>query len=180
MTLEGWKWASEIVHNIAMSIALFCGGIWVLWRFVLQRERFSRVEFSLEATPLGMLDNKVLIELTAVVINRGPVRHWLKDFRFDLHSLPTDSVPAEGEEKINYQTLFSTTLIKKRQWVPNSWDGSFVDAGATQRFTYVTSVPADTAFVLLCSKFKYRDPQSEFHTAQKAVRISGAPYVPPC
>jgi hypothetical protein len=171
MTLDDWKIASEVLHNLVTSAAVIVGGFWVLWRFVLQRERFSRIEFSLELTVLGRLGDRIVVEPTAVVTNRGPVRHWLTDFRFDLHYLPLDSIPCDGDERINYQTLFQP-LIKKRQWVPGSWISSFVDPGATQRFSYVTTVPANAAFLLLYSQFKYRDSQSEFHTSQKAFRVA--------
>src|SRR5262249_51096051 len=88
------------------------GGFLVLWRFVLQRERFSRIESSVDVTqPEKLPDNRLLVELGAIVTNRGQVRHWLKAFRFDLHYLPAGFSPMEGDERINFQTLFKA-LIK--------------------------------------------------------------------
>jgi hypothetical protein len=56
--------------------------------------------------------------------------------------------------------------------VPAKHKDSFVDASATQRFTYLTTVPADTAFLLLHSRFKYHDSESEFHASQKVFPVS--------
>ena len=112
MTLENWKTASEFVHNAITCIAVIVGGCWVLWRFVLQRERFSRIEFSLDLRVLGRSGDRLLVEPAAIVTNRGPVRHWLVDFRFDLHYLPAGAAPVDGDERINFQTLF-LPLIKK-------------------------------------------------------------------
>ena len=114
MTLANWKTASELVHNVITSLAVIVGGCWVLWRFVLQRERFSRIEFSLDLRLLGRSGDRLLVEPAAIVTNRGPVRHWLTDFRFDLHYVPAGAAPLDGDERINFQSLF-LPLIKKRQ-----------------------------------------------------------------
>ena len=105
-----------------------------------------------------------------MITNRGAVRHWLSNFRFDLHHLRQGQQPQDGDERINGQVLF-TPVVKKRYWIPPTWVSSFIDPGVTQRYAYVTSVPSDSSYLLLYAQFNYPDQESEFHTAQKAFRV---------
>jgi len=157
-------------ESFATALAIIVGGLWAVWRFILQRERYAKIEFGLELNVLGKYADKILVEAVAVVENKGLVRHWLNGFQFDLHYLPEGSELKEGDERINYQVLFQP-VIKKRYWIPPNWVKSFIDAGVIQRYTYVAHVPSNASFILLYAKFKYPDEKSEFHTAQKVFSV---------
>jgi hypothetical protein len=182
MTPADWKIFLEIVHQAVESVAVMLGGCWALWRFVLQRDLYSRIEFSLDATLLGRFGDEVMLELAAIVTNRGAIRHKLdaSTFTFSLHVLPEGAVLLlASEKKLNSQVLFPPALIEKRTWIPVEWEYGLVAAGASQRFTYVTKLPATAACVLLFSRFRYSDRSSEFHTAQKVFSIPKAAPAPP-
>jgi len=177
MILEHWKTTLEIVQHAVESVAVLLGGAWALWRFVLQRDLYSRIEFSLDATLLGRFGDEVMVELAAIVTNRGAVRHRLPaaTFTFSLHVLPEGAVlQLATEKKLNGMVLFPPALIEKRTWIPVSWEYGLVAAGASQRFTHVTKLPSTTACILLFSRFRYSDRSSEFHTCQKVFSISDA------
>ena len=165
-----WKDIAEAIQALVTTLAIIIGGIWAYFRFRIQRERYARLEFNLDLSVLGNYADKILIEAIAIVENKGLVRHWVNDFRFDLHYLPKGGKLTDGDERINHQVLFQP-VIKKRYWIPPSWINTFIDAGVKQRYTYVTHVPSDTAFILLYAQFKYPDTESEYHTSQKVFRI---------
>jgi len=83
-TVTDWKDAAQAVQAIVTNFALIAGGIWALWRFALQRMRRAKIEFSLGLNLLGVQRDRLLAEVPASVTNRRLVRHWLKDYSFDL------------------------------------------------------------------------------------------------
>jgi len=163
----------EAIQACLTGVGIVVGGGWALWRFVLQREGRAKIQFDLDVRILGRQADRLLVEAVAIVGNKGRVRHYLRDFRFDLHYLSKESKVEDGDESINHQVLFAPA-VKKRYWIPPSWLDTFIDAGVEQTYRYVTSVPCDATFLLLYAQFKYPDAESEFHTAQKVFPVVGA------
>jgi len=166
MNLEELKAVAEIISKLVTALSVLVGGGWAIWKFGIHREAHAKIEFDLELNILGRQADSLLIEVIAKVTNKGLVRHWLRDFRFDLLYLPKDTPVELGDQRINQQVLFRT-VFKKRYWIPPDWMSTFIDSGVSQRYTYVASAPADTRFLLVFAQFKYPDAESEFHTAQK-------------
>lgn len=170
MNLSQWKEVAEIAEKSVTALAVLIGGGWALWKFVIQRESYGKVEFDLELNVLGVQAGKLIVEVVAKVTNKGLVRHWLTDFQFDLLYLPENAPVQLGDKSINEQVLFQS-VVKKRYWIPPDWLATFIDPGICQRYTYVTLAPADARFLLVFAKFKYPDAESEFHTAQKVFPV---------
>ena len=178
MNLEEWKAVAEIVSKLVTALGVLVGGGWALWKFGIHREAHAKIEFDLELNVLGWQAESLLVEVVAKVTNKGLVRHWLRDFRFDLLYLPKD-VPIElGDKRINEQVLFQP-VFKRRYWIPPDWMSTFIDPGVCQRYTYIASAPADAGFLLVFAQFKYPDAESEFHTAQKVWAVEQSPTANP-
>ena len=127
---------------------------------------------------IGEADGKLIVEPVAVVENKGWVRHKVWEFSFDLLYLAKGAQVAEREEKDKTGKIFGTVAftphIDKRPWMPRKpgeLDYTFVDPSVVQRYTAVVQVPLDAEYVLLTSKFKYEDKDSDFHTAQRAFNV---------
>ncbi len=161
---------SEILKNILTSIAILIGGGWTFWRFILLREGNSKIQFNVDLKVIGVHKDKYIVEVIAVVENKGNVRHYVNDFCFDLLYLSDKNDVVEGDERINKQVLFEKTL-SKRYWIPPDWYYSFIDAGVIQNYTYTTFLPLDSKFALVFAQFKYPDRKSGFHTSQKTFAI---------
>jgi hypothetical protein len=159
-----------LLREIGTSLAGVIVGAWVLWKFIIRREAHPKIQFILELNNVGSVDDKLLVEVVAIVENKGLVRHRLDNFQFDLRYLLQDEKIVEGEEKINFQIAFDHTL-PTRSWIPRKWEYTFVDPGVMQRYSYLAWLPADAAFALIYAHFRYPDAASEFHTAQKVFRI---------
>ena len=160
------------VQSIVTSIALGVGGGWTLWRFVLQRENVARLENDLEFRLIGPQEGRLLIEIAAVIENKGKVRHWVKDFYFNLYCLRANDPLIENTEHFNGQPRFGERLQNKRGWFPADWVQSFIEPGVKQRYTFTTSIPADATSVLLYSEFRYSDSERGFHTSQRVFAVS--------
>ncbi len=166
----------EEIKNLLTSFAILLGGIWTIWRFVLQREGNAKIQFNVDFRIVGILKNKYIVEVIAIVENKGKVRHYVNDFKFDLLYLSQDHEIEEGDKRINNQLLFEK-IIDKRYWIPPSWYDSFIDAGVVQNYTYVTHVPIEAKFALVYAQFKYPAFSrlipigKTFHTAQRTFKI---------
>jgi hypothetical protein len=160
----------EFIKNFIEILAILIGGGWAFWRFILQREAHSKIQFNLDLRVLGIQKDKYIVEIIAIVENKGLVRHYINDFRFDLLYLSKEHKVIEGDRKINRQVQF-IKLINKRYWIPPDWYYSFIDPGITQNYTYVTHLPIESRYALIYALFKYPDKKSGFHTAQKVFKI---------
>jgi hypothetical protein len=159
------------IQNIIATLAILAGGTWALFKFVIYRERYPKVQFDLDLRVLGKVDNQIIVEVVALVENKGMVRHWLNDFKFDLLVLPKDKMPMEGDQRVNFQVLFDK-VIKQRYWIPPDWKTTFIDPGVHQEYTYVTHIPENSALAMIYATFKYPDQESSFHAAQKTFKIA--------
>jgi hypothetical protein len=159
------------IKDCLAAAGVLVGGAWALWRFVLRRELHPKIQFDLDLHVVSREHDHLVVEVVAVVENKGIVRHWLRDFRFDLLYLPVGAPIVEGDERINRQALFEP-IFKKRYWIPPDWISTFIDAGVVQRYTYLARVPKTSSMLLVFAMFRYPDSNSEFHTAQKAFSVT--------
>lgn len=67
------------------------------------------MEFGIELHVLGRVGNNVLVNVIAVVTNRGAVRHYLCDFWFVLNTLKTTDRIEFGGDEIDRQVRFNLT-----------------------------------------------------------------------
>jgi hypothetical protein len=171
MSLDEFKTVSEMVHAWFSIIAILIGGVWVLVRFVLQREAYAKMEFGLELHVLGRVGNDVLVNVIAVVTNRGAVRHYLHGFWFVLNALKTTDPIELGGDEIDGQVKFNL-VTDKRYWIAEKPKTKyFIDPGATQRYVHVTKLPASVEFVLVYGRFQYPGCKKRYHSAQNAFAL---------
>ena len=176
MDLERWKDLALVFQAWATTTAILVGGGWAFWNYVLQREGHGKIEFLVDLRVIGPLAESVLIEVMATVENKGRVGHWITDFTFDLLQLDSAAHYVQARE-FNEQTKFEL-LFRERRWTPKHREKTFVDPGVLQHYTYVTAIPPGAAFLLVFSKFKYLDKESEFHTAQRAFFVDRKSHFP--
>lgn len=170
--METIQTLAPIAEHLATTLALVIGGVWALRKSLETREGHPKIEFGVDLLELGDQQGHTLLELSATVLNKGLVRHKIKDFKFDLYYLRAES-NVEVSEALNGQVRFERAL-KDRVWLPlQDNDYTFVDPGIVQKYVYLASVPSEAAFVLLKSRFEYPDAESDFHSAQKAIRLVG-------
>lgn len=180
MAINQIKEIVEIIESIAKTIGLFIGAIWVYLKFIRNRENHPKIEFNVDVRLLGSQNEKLIIEIIAVVENKGLVRHWINDFTCDVLILKATDLVEHGDERINHQILFNkNNPIKsngesKREriiWIPKDWYDTFIDSGIKQQYTYLTGVPDTTTFISIYSQFIYQDIKSAFQTSQKTFSV---------
>jgi hypothetical protein len=140
----------------------------------VRQEEFWRIEFTVDVAFVGIQEGKWLVEVIAVLENKGVVPTKLCKLTFDLRCLHGSDPIEDGPADINQQTNIPRVLIKSRSWFPKDWEWTFIHPGVRTRYSYVTAVPSDASFVLVHGRFKYPDDQL-FHTADRLVQVPRGP-----
>jgi hypothetical protein len=171
MDLAEGESLANIIEAIVTSIAILAAGGWAYYRFVHQREREPRAEFTVDLEFVGIQDNYWLVEVSAYVQNKGLVRHAVRDFRINVRYLTKEDKIVDGDEEILFQILLPHSIKeriggKDRYLVKNG----YIDPTIIHRNSYITAVPIDATFVSVFSRFEYLN---EYHSAQKLFKVPG-------
>lgn len=99
------KDAIESLGNIITFIAVILGGIWAVNQFTIKREFASQVEFTAGIEFIGVHTDYWIIEIIAMVNNKGGSHLKMHEFIFKLRSIENENLEI-GEKKVNFQTVF--------------------------------------------------------------------------
>ena len=143
------------LSSLITILAIVLAGIWTLYRFGLARERYPKLQFELHLHQLGMSRDKMIIELAAVITNKGITRQFIQDFNFNILTFD-DTMPFDVSDPKIEKRLRFREVGKGLNWV-NSSHPAFVDGGMSHQFTYVTAIDQNVRFVMIYSKFDHAD-----------------------
>ena len=139
------------ISSLITVLALLSAGIWTLYRFGIARERYAKLQFELQMIQLGMSRDKHIIELVAIIRNKGLARQYIRSFRFNILTfddhMPFDMEDPNIEKRLKFKEVDNTL-----RWA-SAKHKAFVDGGMKQEFTYVTAIDKDVRFVMVYSKF---------------------------
>lgn len=164
ISLKDW---SEIFKNVLEGVAVLGAAIWTIFRFGIFRERFAKIEFNLDCQYIGSTPDGHIIELIAVIENKGLVRQYIKDWSFDILIFRETDRIDETDANVRNQVKF-TKKFSQGKWITTP--STFIDAGIRQRYPYITSVSNDTKFITVYSGFTYPGT-SDYHASQKTFAI---------
>lgn len=119
------KAVAAIAKDATTTVAVVVGGIWALWKFAIRREAHPKIQFSVELNVLGPLGDRIVVEVAALLENKGVVRHQITNFVFSLLYLP-EGAPLQEEEAFNGQVQFREA-VSKRSWINPDYEYVFVD-----------------------------------------------------
>ena len=139
----------EIIQSILTSILIFIGSGWVLYRFILQQERFPNINFTTDINIIRKQSDCWIVELIANVENKGKAQHKMSEFGFDLNAM-YEQDEVQSKEEWGGQVDFSHRLILG-SYLPKHQKYFFVDPGTTAKYSYITKVPLSTRFLMLHS-----------------------------
>ena len=149
-----------------VSVLLALAGAW--WTYEKWRKRdehFPRIFFEVSVNFLGLKDDQVVCELVATLENKGVVPLRIRQFSFLLRGLGKDDEIARGGDEIRQQVLFPHRL-EEGQFVPKSWNYTFVYPGVRTEYNFVTAIPRDTEFVRMQGDFEYLKSGNSHHAAK--------------
>jgi hypothetical protein len=170
MTTEAIKNLAAAAQSFATIISFIIGGIWVYRRYIRQQENYPNIEFKADINRIGTQGEWWILELIAMIENKGKVQHKMEEFRFDLNGLyPEDQI--EVSERWGGQIDFPRKL-GEGSFLPAKSNFFFIDPGTRAKYSYVARVPKATSFLILHCWFKYADRRKYGHTAEKTLDLS--------
>lgn len=138
--------------SIVTTLAILLAGLWTLYRFGISRERYPKLQFELDLRHLGNSGDKTIVELVAVITNKGITRQYIHDFKFNILVFNEDMPFDQSDEKIEKRLKFKD-LEKGLNW-DDPKHTPFVDGGMRREFTFVTAFENNVHLVMIYSKFK--------------------------
>ena len=104
------------------------------FKFVIHREFHPRVEFPTDILFKQKISSFYIVEIYCFIDNKGLARHKFPNLSFKLHGLKPSDPLADGDSTVSNQLYFPHT-IKEGNWVPKSWEYSYVEPGVRDRNT---------------------------------------------
>jgi hypothetical protein len=137
-------------------IAAAGAAIWAGWQFLLRREAEPSADLRFDAVFVGSQHGQYLLEIVAILANRGLVRHVYRDFEVVVRYLLPEDAIEDGDERIAYQLRCARTINTRvgnaRRRFANA---SYIDRGLTFRHSYITFVPATASFVWVQCRLEF-------------------------
>ena len=87
---------SMTIELAALLSGLF-SGVWIAWQYVVRHEGEPASDIDLEIACAGEQHGQLLLEIIAIVTNRGHVQQEYRDFRLRVrYFLPSDPMTSES------------------------------------------------------------------------------------
>lgn len=149
------------LQSIFTMTAIILAGVWTVYRFGIAREQYPKLQFELQLHKLGMSRDKHIVELIAVITNKGIARQYIKDFRFNILTFddqtPFDMSDTRIEKRLRFNKINTAHDQQSKgelNWIDSKYP-VFVDGGISREFRYVTALDKDVRFVMIYSKFDH-------------------------
>lgn len=165
------------ISSLVTIFALILAGAWTLYRFGISREKYPKLQFDLSVNSLGTSRDKKIVELVAVITNKGIARQYIQGFRFNIltfnDNTPFDMSDTNIEKRLKFQKVNKGNEDSKGElnWIDSKYP-VFVDGGISREFRYVTALDKDIKFVMIYSKFDHEDKRWFYKNRAEHYRIS--------
>lgn len=161
------------IESIVTAGALIIGGIWAYRKYIVHGERLAHIETSAEIEFIDFQDGFWIVELRAVLTNKGKVEHRVAEFGFDLNGLKRTD-PVATSARWGGQVDFPQA-IAQGSFLPDSFRFFVVGPGVTARYSHLTRVSKDMSAVMLHCRFGYLDRPGFGHSMEKTVKVPALP-----
>lgn len=176
-TLANFKDLASAFQSVVTPIALIAGGLWAYRKYVVEDAKYPHIQTSAEISFLGRQGNHLIVELKAVLENKGKVQHKIGDFGFDLNALFVDD-PATTEQRWGGQVHFPHE-VAKGSFKPESFAYFVLGPGVTGKYSYIARVPLKATFLILHCWFEYSDDRGYSHSMETTVKVPDEAKVAP-
>jgi len=167
----------EVLKNYASSFqsiitacSLIVGGCWVYFKYLRRQENYPNIEFTADINLIGKQGEWWIIELIAIIENKGKVQHKMNNFRFDLNAIFTEDqveVSNEWDGQVDFPQQ-----IAEGSFLPKRYQFFFIDPGVKAKYSYIVRAPVKATFLILHSWFSYADNRGYNHTAERTVSLT--------
>jgi hypothetical protein len=171
-TISQTKDLATIIQSIVTPVGLMIGGVWAYRRYVLEESNYPHLQTSAEINFVGLQGDYWIVELVAIIENKGKVPQRIKTFEFDLNALFHDETATIGknwEGQVNFGHKLAAA-----SFIPESFRYFVVGPNVTSRYSHVTRVTKDASFLILHCRFDYWDARRFSHAMEKTSKVPSA------
>jgi hypothetical protein len=154
---------------VVTPLGLIVGGIWAYRRYVVEESNFSHIETSADISFVGQQGDFWIVELLAILNNKGRVQHKIERFAFDLNAIYSGE-PIDVSKKWGGQVNFEHGIVEG-SFIPKSDQFFIIGPAVTAKYSYVARVPALATHLILHCWFDYVDRPGFSHSMEKTVRV---------
>ena len=159
----------DIGSKVIAFAVLVAGVAWGILKFVRRDEHFPRIAFEVTARFVGEHGGQTLVEVLALLENKGVVPVRITDLAFKLRGVRADDALQGGDESIRGQTRIPH-LLREGTFIPKHWKYTFIYPGVLTEYNYITTLDSDVLFVRVEAAFSY-DREGSSHHAAKLLRV---------
>ena len=153
-----WDVSLSVVQIVGIPI----GALWAYFRFWREGIHRPRIEFDIRCSFLGSLGGTRVASFEVLANNKGNVEH-----RFSRVSLRVRGIKgSDGLQRREDGRLDFPDALLKAELVPEEFGYYFVRPGIAQPFTFTTTIPSETRFLLARAAFKYQGKE-DLHTSER-------------
>ena len=181
--VDAQPWSPENLHHYAdilqaliTAASLIAAGSWAYFRFVLQAERYAHIQTAADLVVIARQGNSWIVEVAAVLENKGRVEHSMSNVEFDLNALHYGD-PIETNEKWGGQVDFPRN-IARGSFLPKGWRSFFIGPGLTARYSWIAKVPIEASVINVHCTFTYDDRVQSRHTMETTLSLAAVEKAP--
>jgi hypothetical protein len=188
LSLLNWKTIFQATQALITSLAYLFAAAWTYFIFIKRREGHPRLEFDVGIETLAVHNKKILLEVICTVTNKGFVRQKIYNLCSNVRYLTKSDPLIEGDNAVLRQTKFPHDIGARSFFPVEEWEWSFIEAGISQRYSYVVHIPsdsinsgpdpADISLILVWAKLTFgKKADEDFYTAQRVYPLQDGQWV---
>lgn len=161
-----------IGESLVTILAIIIGGIWTYTNFIQQRQNKALIDFTVDVVFHHFQQGYWIVELVAIIENKGKVQHRIYDFKYDLASIDNDQDvtinPTFGNQ-VNFPNI-----ISEGSFLPKEYGYFFNEPGLKNKYSFLARVPESSSLIILHSWFTYSDGKHS-HSAECTKKVPNKP-----
>ena len=160
MTQSDWKDIAGTFPSTISIVAALIAGCCLIAGFVLVYRRYggkgrfgvkeagnAQIETAADIAFIGQQGRFWIVELTAILNNKGPTQHKIHEFWFQLDAIDAGD-PIDVSKKWGGQVNFGTE-VAKASFIPRGYSYCVIGPSVSARYSYVARVPESASFLAL-------------------------------
>lgn len=168
-SLSNFKDLASIFQSIVTPIGIIAAGAWAYRKYIIEASKYPHIETSAEIEFIGHHNDFWIVELKAVLTNKGKSQHRIERFEFELNSIRKND-PLLNNSNWSNQLNFPN-LESKESFLPKNYNYFIIGPSVTAKYSHITKINRETSFLILHCWFEYCDDRGFSHSMERTVAV---------
>lgn len=159
----------QIIFDVIKIALVVIAAIFTYYKFFREGTHRQRIEFDIDFQNLGVKKLDRIIEIGALVENKGNVEQKFNSMRLRIRGINSESELTELKDH-KPRLAFPLGANTMREMIPKKYNYFFVRPGVKQRFPIAIKIPKDWTHIQVKITFKYKGT-TDIHVSERAFQI---------